>query len=111
MVVASWAAREDNRASMDGTLPIGVGVPMETRLLAGGGPIEPSIPRPTFPDTVVNPRFARTLLPSVTLFATVEGVSGVFRSLPETLSFPESDMTEGGRDIPGVEKATESRRW
>jgi hypothetical protein len=94
---------DEDRASEDGNLVlVGVGVPMEVRLvLGGGGPIEP------VNDLVeVKPEatpFARTLLPKI--FVPVAGVSN-----PRMLSLPVSDNADGGLMIPGVENAVESRR-
>lgn len=87
----------------DDILAAGVGVPAkEARGFSGGGPIEPSIRAFDIVDVDEARAFTRVLLANGALAA---GVA----SFP--LSLPESDMTDGGRVSPGVEKTLESRRW
>ena len=95
--------------------PAGVGVPAsdrEGRGFIGGGPMEPSMPRTGFEaEALAAVPFTRELFPRAR--GLVDPPSeGVERPFPRPVSVPESDITEGGREIGALLVNTdESRRW
>lgn len=118
-VGAAPAFAEDDRDN-DDSRPLGVGVPLiDGRDLSGGGPMEPSTPAARtvlVTDEADEAPLAlmRVLLPSAATLVEVNvGVSAelFFLIVKPPASVPDSEITEGGREIGVALNIDESRRW
>lgn len=85
---------------------------MEARGFCSGGPILPTVALDVLEVEKAPVAFVRTLFPSAGILTGVStGTLESFeRAILAMLSLPESEMTDGGRDMPGVVNTAESRR-